>query len=172
MTPPSESSSGHIDMFRVRQKPPELPRQSFPAVSVVLRYSVRRYHSMQLALVIGLFACGGLICSMFFVVENDDFLGPRYWPRKSYSSPALATPKTSVRTDRSTKWAVQIRRRGENWGIARPSRRQSQNVDLASFTSIRSSKFRTAPLNRLTDEAGESRLKFLSPPANKSLDDR
>jgi len=48
---------------------------------------------MQLALVIGLFACGGLVCSTFFVVENDDFLGPRYWPRKSYSSPALATPQ-------------------------------------------------------------------------------
>jgi len=96
MTPPSESSSGHIDMFRVRQKPPELPDRSFPAVYVVPRYSVPRYHSMQLALVIGLFACGGLVCSTFFVVENDDFLGPRYWPRKSYSSPALATPQRPV----------------------------------------------------------------------------
>jgi hypothetical protein len=96
MTPPSESSSGHIDMFRVRQKPPELPARFFPAVHVVPRYSVPRYHSMQLALVIGLFACGGLICSTFFVDENDDFLGPRYWPRKSYSSPALATPQRPV----------------------------------------------------------------------------
>src|SRR5256886_14789244 len=92
MTPPNESSSGHIDMFRVRQKPPELPARFFPAVHVVPRYSVPRYHSMQLALVIGLFACGGLICSTFFVVENDVFLGPRYLPRESYSSPALATP--------------------------------------------------------------------------------
>ena len=96
MTPPSESSSGHIDMFRARHKPPELPDRSFPAVYVVPRYSVPRYHSMQLALVIGLFACGGLVCSTFFVVENDDFLGPRYWPRKSYSSPALATPQRPV----------------------------------------------------------------------------
>jgi len=96
MTPPSESSSGHIDMFRVPEKPPELPDRSFPAVYVVPRYSVPRYHSMQLALVIGLFACGGLVCSTFFVVENDDFLGPRYWPRKSYSSPALAIPQRPV----------------------------------------------------------------------------
>ena len=96
MTPPSESSSGHIDMFRVRQKPPELPDRFFPAVYVVPRYSVPRCHSMQLALVIGLFACGGLVCSTFFVVENDDFLGPRYWPRKSYSSPALVTPQRPV----------------------------------------------------------------------------
>jgi hypothetical protein len=53
---------------------------------------------MQLALVIGLFACGGLICSTFFVIENDDSLGPRYWPRKSYSSPALVTPQRPVST--------------------------------------------------------------------------
>ena len=96
MTPPSESSSGHIDMFRVPEKPPELPNRSFPAIYVVPRYSLLRYHSMQLALVIGLFACGGLVCSTFFVVENDDFLGPRYWPRKSHSSPALATPQRPV----------------------------------------------------------------------------
>jgi hypothetical protein len=96
MTPPIESSSGHIDMFRVRQKPPELPARSFPAVDVVPRYSVPRYHSMQLALVIGLFACGGLVCSRFFVDENEDFLGPRYWLRKSYSSPAFATPQRPV----------------------------------------------------------------------------
>jgi len=93
MTPPSESSSGHIDMFRVRQKPPELLDRSFPAADVVPSYRTRGYHFVQLALVTGLFACGGLVCSTFFVVENDDFLGPRYWPRKSYSSPALATPQ-------------------------------------------------------------------------------
>ena len=91
MTPPSESSSGHIDMFRVRQKPPHSPDRSFPAVDVVPRDSVPRYYSMQLALVIALFACGGLICSTFFVDENDDLLGPYYWLRKSYRAPALAT---------------------------------------------------------------------------------
>ena len=48
---------------------------------------------MQLALVIGLFACGGLICSMLLVDGSDNSLGPRYWPRKSYSSPVLATPQ-------------------------------------------------------------------------------
>ncbi len=96
MTPPSESSSGHIDMFRVRQKPPELPDRSFPAAYVVLRYRPRNYHFVQLALVTGLFACGGLICSMLLVDGSDNSLGPRYWPRKSYSSPALATPQRPV----------------------------------------------------------------------------
>ena len=56
-------------------------------------FRTRGYHFVQLALVIGLFACGGLICSMLFVDGSDNFLGPRYWPRKSYSSPALATPQ-------------------------------------------------------------------------------
>ena len=83
MTSPSESSSGHIDMFRVRQKPPELPRQSFPAGDVVPGYRTRGYHFVQLALVTGLFACGGLICSMLLVDGSDNSLGPRYWPRKS-----------------------------------------------------------------------------------------
>src|SRR6266446_9806160 len=96
MTPPSESSSGHIDMFRVRRKPPELPGRSFPAADVVPRDRPRDYHFVQLALVTGLFACGGLICSMLLVDGSDDLLGPRYWPRKSYSSPALATPQRPV----------------------------------------------------------------------------
>ena len=39
------------------------------------------------------FACGGPICSMLLVDGSDNSLGPRYWPRKSYSSPALATPQ-------------------------------------------------------------------------------
>jgi len=96
MTPPSESSSDHIDMFRVRQKPPELPERSFPAADVVPGYRTRRYHFVQLALVTGLFACGGLICSMLLVDGSDNSLGPRYWPRKPYSSPALATPQRPV----------------------------------------------------------------------------
>src|SRR5438876_10344446 len=96
MTPPSESSSGHIDMFRVREKPPELPNRSFPAVYVVPRYSVSRYHSMQLALVIGLFACGGFDCLTYFTDGNDDLLGPRYWLRNSYSSPAVARAQIHV----------------------------------------------------------------------------
>jgi hypothetical protein len=43
-----------------------------------------------------LFACGGLICSMLLVDGSDNFLGPHYWPRKSFSSPALATPQRPV----------------------------------------------------------------------------
>jgi hypothetical protein len=97
MTPPSESTSGHIDMFRVRQEPPELPDRSLPpAAYVVPRHP--RYHSVQLALVTGLFACGGLICSMLLVDSGEDFLRLHYWPRKSYSSPAPGTPQNPAST--------------------------------------------------------------------------
>jgi len=94
MTPPDKSFSDDIDLFSVRQGPPEVPDRFLPPASyAVLQYRPHRYHSFQIALVIGLGACGGLICSMFLVDGSDDFQRSRYWPRKSYSSPALATPQ-------------------------------------------------------------------------------
>ena len=53
---------------------------------------IRRYHSMQLAIVTGLFACGGFLCSLFFVEGDADFPQPHHWLRKSYSSPAMIMP--------------------------------------------------------------------------------
>jgi hypothetical protein len=95
MTPPSEGSSDHIDMFRVRQELSGPLDRYLPApVHVVPEYP--RYHSIQLAVVIGLFACGGLICSMLLVVGSEDLPPPHYSPRKSYSSPALVTPQRPV----------------------------------------------------------------------------
>ena len=97
MTPPDKSFSGDIDLVRVQQEPPKLADPTLPpAAYVVPRYRPERCHSMQLALVTSLFACGGLICSMFLVDGSDDFLRPLYWLRKSYSSPALATPQRPV----------------------------------------------------------------------------
>jgi hypothetical protein len=52
----------------------------------------RRYHSMQLAIVTGLFACGGFLCSLFFVEGDADFPQPHHWLRKSYSSPVMIMP--------------------------------------------------------------------------------
>ena len=97
MTPPGKSFSGDIDLVRVQQEPPKLPDSSLPPAAYVLpRYRPERCHSMQLAVVTGLFACGGFICSMLLVDGSDDFLRPLYWPRKSYSSPALASPQRPV----------------------------------------------------------------------------
>jgi hypothetical protein len=98
MTPPDKSFSGDIDLVRVQQEPLKVPDPTFPPAAYVVlpRYRPERCHSMQLALVIGLFACGGLICSIFLVDGGDDFLRPPYWPPKSYSSPALAAPQRPV----------------------------------------------------------------------------
>jgi hypothetical protein len=94
MTPPDKSFSGDIDLFCFRQGSPKLPDRFLPPTSyAVSQYRPHRYHSFQIALVIGLFACGGIICSMFLVDGSDDLQRPRYWPRKSYGSPALATPQ-------------------------------------------------------------------------------
>jgi hypothetical protein len=97
MTPPDKSFSGDIDLFRVNQASPTPRDLSLsPAAQVIPSRCPQFYHSFQIALVIGLFASGGLICSMFLVDGSDDFQRPRYWPRKSYSSPALATPQRPV----------------------------------------------------------------------------
>jgi hypothetical protein len=52
----------------------------------------RRYHSIQLAIVTGVFACGGFFCSLFFVEGDADFPQPHHWLRKSYSSPVVTLP--------------------------------------------------------------------------------
>ncbi len=78
MTPPDKSFSGDIDLARVQQEPPKLPDHTLPPAA----YVVPRYRPE--------------ICSMFLVDGSDDFLRPLYWLRKSYSSPALATPQRPV----------------------------------------------------------------------------
>jgi hypothetical protein len=97
MTPPDKSFSDDIDLVRVQQEPPELEDSTVPPAAYVVPPSrPERCHSMQAALVTGLFACGGFICSILLVDGSDDFLRPLCWPRKSFSSPALATPLKPV----------------------------------------------------------------------------
>jgi hypothetical protein len=94
MTSPDKTLPRDIDLFRVDHASPTPRDLSLPpAAQVIPARCPQFYHSFQIALVIGLFACGGLICSMFLVDGSDDFMRPHYWPRKSYSSPALATPQ-------------------------------------------------------------------------------
>jgi hypothetical protein len=45
-----------------------------------------------LAIVTGVFACGGFFCSLFFVEGDADFPQPHHWLRKSYSSPVMTLP--------------------------------------------------------------------------------
>ncbi len=58
----------------------------------------RRYHSVQLAIVTGVFACGGFLCSLFFVDGGDEFPQPHHWLRESYSSPVMMLPPSVPQT--------------------------------------------------------------------------
>ena len=57
----------------------------------------RRYHSIQLAIVTSVFACGGFLCSLFFVEGDSDFPQPHHWLRKSFSSPVVILPPAPPR---------------------------------------------------------------------------
>src|SRR5437764_11359978 len=121
MTLPSEISSGHIDMFRVRQQRPELPDRSLPPAAYIVPRNPR-YHSVQLALVTGLFACGGLICSMLLVDSSEDFLRLHYWPRRSYSSPAPVTPQNPTSAAPAVPQSGSLGSNGEKNAVSQESR--------------------------------------------------
>lgn len=97
-SPPKMPSNRDIDLgFRVSNIPPS--SQTFPTYSAIEAIPPRKLplrHSFQLALVIGLFACGGLICSVLLFDNNDELTTPRYWPREIYSSPAGRTPHRPI----------------------------------------------------------------------------
>jgi hypothetical protein len=144
MTPPDESFSSDVDLFR--PEPPKLPDLSFsPDAYVVPRHRPERCHSMQLALVTGLFACGGLICSMFLVDGSDDFPRPRYWPRKSISSPASATPQRPV-TAPSVPQNGTFKSNGDKNAVfqERSAGDAKTSGDHACVVRTRSSRFRPA----------------------------
>jgi hypothetical protein len=93
MVSPQKSASGDIDLFSVDETsttsadPCRVPT---PLVDSPVR--ARRYHSIQLAIVTGVFACGGFLCSLFFIDGDADFPQPHHWLRKSYSSPVTILP--------------------------------------------------------------------------------
>ena len=93
MASPQKFASDEIDLFPVEETS---TRSADPCPrSIVVVDSparARRYHSIQLAIVTGLFAGGGFLCSLFFVEGNADFPQPHHWLRKSYSSPVMIMP--------------------------------------------------------------------------------
>ena len=89
-----ESASNDIDLFSVDETTSTRsagPRPG-PIEFADSPVRTRRYHSMQLAIVTGVFACGGFLCSLFFVEGDADFPQPHHWLRNSYSSPAMIMP--------------------------------------------------------------------------------
>lgn len=157
MTPPDKSFSGDIDLFRVNQTSPTPRDLSLsPAAQVIPSCRPQFYHLFQMALVIGLFACGGLICSIFLVDGSDDFLLPHYWPRKSYSSPAFAIPQRPVIAP-AVPQSGTFKSNGDEKNAAMQERRVGdRKPPAASPLSLASA----APLIAFRDEADESRRKF------------
>jgi hypothetical protein len=91
MAPPNKSRSGDIDLFRLDQPLAEstnLPSSPFGSVDTPTFR--RRYHSTQLAIITGVFACGGFVCSLP-LVDGDKEL-PHHRLRQTYSSPVMTSP--------------------------------------------------------------------------------
>ena len=88
-----KSASGDIDLFSgdepLTGSADPCPE---PLEFVDSPVRARRYHSIQLAIVTGVFACGGFLCSLFFVEGDADFPQPHHWLRKSYRSPVMIIP--------------------------------------------------------------------------------
>ena len=86
-------ASDDIDLFSVEET---LTKSADPCPEPIVVVDsparARRYHSIQLAIVTGLFAGGGFLCSLFFVEGDADFPQPHHWLRKSYSSPVMIMP--------------------------------------------------------------------------------
>ena len=90
---PQKSVSGDIQLFRVDDPSTGSPDPSPIAIaSVHSSIRPRSYHSVQLAIVTGLFACVGFVYSLSFVDSRDDFPQPHHWLRKSYNFPVMASP--------------------------------------------------------------------------------
>ena len=88
-----KSPSDDIDLFYVDEASSRSAAPCpEPIAFVDSPVRARRYHSIQLAIVTGVFACGGFLCSLFFVDGDNDFPPPHHSLRKSYSSPAMMLP--------------------------------------------------------------------------------
>lgn len=93
MASPEQSASADIDLFSHDQAPTGVAdSRPLPTALVDPPVQPRLYHSAQLAVIIGVFAFGGFLCSFFFVDRGDDFPQPHHWLRKSYRRPVITIP--------------------------------------------------------------------------------
>ena len=135
MAPPDKSASRDIEVFeRPFAESPNLP--SLPTGSLDTPAWRRRYHSAQLAIITGLFACAGLICSWLLVDGEEEFPRPHHWLQKSYASPVMTVPTPSgtrvvprnapLRPNHEEKTASSQRRRIAEPKLASSSSRSDQ----------------------------------------------
>jgi hypothetical protein len=136
MASPDKSVSLEIDLFPVDQASPAPAEVCLPPL-VCLGQPVRRqrYHSIQLAVVTGLFACGGLICSLLMVDNSADSPRVHHWLRKS--SPALVAPqKPATRADLPQSVPLKSDRSDKTAALHQHGTRQSaSSLALASARS-------------------------------------
>jgi hypothetical protein len=136
MVLPDKSASRDIEVFeRSFAESPNLPLP--PPGSLDTPAWRRRYHSAQLAIITGLFACAGLICSWLLVDSDEEFPRPHHWLQKSYASPVMTVPPAPagtrvipqnlpLRPNREDKTAESQRRRTAIPKLASSSSRSDQ----------------------------------------------
>jgi hypothetical protein len=150
MAPPNKSGSRDIDLFHPGQSLPESSDLLVPQPGSLDRPACRRrYHSIQLVIITGVFACGGLICSLLLVDGNEDFPQPHHWLRQSYSPPAMASPQAPattpstppnppIRLNNEDKSALRQRRISARKSACPPARLGRANIGLRPPVALRS----------------------------------
>ena len=147
MAPPNKSASRDIDIFRVDQPLAESLDLLFPPIgSVDTPACRRRYHSIQLAVITGVFACGGLICSSLLVGGDEEFPRPHHWLRQPYSSPvmvssqgpaiATSTPQNSPLRS-NNEGALHPRRIGARKSASHPGRISRATLRFRPLVALR-----------------------------------
>jgi hypothetical protein len=149
MVPPNKSGSFDIDLFRFDQPGAESSDLLSPPFGPLDTPACRRrYHSTQLAIITGLFACGGLICSFLLIDGDEDFPRPHHWLRQSYSSPAITLPqgpaaapftpqKSPLRSNNEDKAALPSHWIGTRKAVSRPGRIARKGVDFRPLVALR-----------------------------------
>lgn len=150
MAPPNKSGSRDIDLFQPGRPLAESPDLLVPRLgSLDPPACRRRYHSIQLVIIIGVFASGGLICSLLLVDGNEDFPQPHHWLRQSYSPPAMASPQAPatapstppnppIRSNDEDKSALRQRRISARKSACPPGRIGGARVAFRSPVVLRS----------------------------------
>jgi hypothetical protein len=161
MVSPNKSVSREIDLFRFDEPLAESTDLRLPWLgSLDAPARRRRYHSTQLAIITGTFACGGLICSLLLVDGDEEFPRAHHWLRQSYSSPVIASPGPTtapsipqnppIRSNEEDKSAPRPR-----WIGARKSASHLERIGRAtlSFRPLVALRWHATPFNFSRDLA-------------------
>lgn len=148
MVAPDTSGPRDIDLFRVDQPLAKSAEWLFPSLgSAYMPLRRRRYHSIQLALVTGVFACGGFTWSLLVVDRSEEFPQPHHWLRQSYSPPSVASMRqpTTTTSDPALKSSIEdkntmhLRRIAARKPLNRPAHIARTNPGFRPLVTLRGS---------------------------------